>query len=34
MIAERHTCTQNPDLAHIGDSGAAALVDRNVRTVW
>jgi hypothetical protein len=34
MIAGRHTCTQKPDLAHIGNSCAAALVDRNARTVW
>src|SRR5271165_4777106 len=34
MIAGHHTCTQNPDLAHIGNSCAAALVDRNARIVW
>ena len=34
MIAERHTRTQNLDLALIGNSCAAALVDRNARIVW
>ncbi len=34
MIAQRHTRTQNLDLALIGNSCAAALVDRNARIVW
>jgi hypothetical protein len=34
MIAGRHTCTQNPDLAQIGNSCAAPLVNRIARTVW
>src|SRR5580700_11291715 len=34
MIAERHTRTQNLDLALIGNSHVAALVDRNARIVW
>ena len=34
MIAERHTRAQNLDLAPIGNSCAAALVDRNARIVW
>jgi len=34
MITERHTREQILDLALIGNSCAAALVDRNARTVW
>jgi len=34
MISGRHTCTQNLDLALIGNSCAAALVDRNARIAW
>jgi GH15 family glucan-1,4-alpha-glucosidase len=34
MTAERQTRNQNLDLALIGNSCAAALVDRNARIVW
>ena len=34
MIAGRLTCTQSLDLALIGNSCAAALVDGNARIVW
>ena len=34
MIAERHTRTQNLDLALIGNSSTAAFVDHNARIVW
>src|SRR5271165_5529521 len=34
MISERHTRTQNLDLALIGNSCVAALLDRNARIVW
>ena len=34
MTAERQTRKQNLDLALIGNSCAAALIDRNARIVW
>ncbi len=34
MIPERQTRTQNLDVALIGNSWAAAFVDRNTRIVW